>query len=95
MVDQILSQEDEECQALVSIMNAAKKAARTDESRGQEENMLGGQKENMSEFGSEAEDYDRLFMDVAFQQEQQTQIPISQDSDCPLLGPQEMDTSVD
>jgi hypothetical protein len=87
MVDHILSQEDEECQALVCLMNEANEAAEIIKPEDQEESML--------EFGSEAEDYDRLFMDVAFQQKEQAQVPSSQDRDCSMLGSQEMDVSLD
>lgn len=95
MVDQILSQEDEECQALVTLMNEAKEAAETDKSNDPEGNMLKSQDENMSEFGSEAEDYDRLFMDLTLQQEQQAQTPILQCGHCSSPRAQEMDVSLD
>ena len=95
MVDQILSQEDEECQALLNLMSEAKEAAETDKSNDPEENMLKSQDKNMSEFGSEAEDYDRLFMDLTLRQEQQAQNPILQGGHCSSPRAQEMDVSLD
>ena len=86
MVDQILSQEDLESQALFCLINDANKAGKT---------VKPDDQEDLSDFGSEAEDYDRLFMDFVSPQNQRGEVPMSQDRDSSLPGPQEMDICLD
>ena len=87
IVDHILSQEDEECQALVSLMHESKSRPETLRAEDQEE--------TMSDYGSDAGDYDRLFMDVLSRQQQQASNSAAQDEDKPLVEHQDIDISME
>ncbi len=67
----MLSLEDEECQALVSLMDEANESAEDPRVMAQED---------VSEYGSEAEDYDRLFMALALQLRPAAQTTMRQDT---------------
>ena len=56
MVDRILSQEDEEFQALISSMNETNEKVDHRQAEAHEQTSL--------DYGSDEEEYDRLFMDV-------------------------------
>ena len=56
MVDEILSQEDQEFQALISSMNETEKQIHHQQSTFPQH--------TVSDYGSDEEEYDRLFMDV-------------------------------
>lgn len=64
MVDQIASLEDQEFQALISLMNEANEKENVDH-REAETN-----EQTIFEYGSDEEEYDRLFMDVMSQSQQ-------------------------
>lgn len=56
MVDQILSQEEEELQALISSMNETNQEI--------DDLETGVHERTISDYGSDEEEYDRLFMDI-------------------------------
>ena len=86
IVDQMLSQEDEECQALVSLLEEGERAAETLRS--------GDHEEMLSNYGSDTEDYDHLLTDALFQQQQQARTSTAQAEQGPLVEDHDMDVSM-
>ena len=86
MVDQILTLEDQQFQALISLMSEAKESVDGQEAETHQQ--------TTSEYGSDEEEYDRLFMDVMSEPQQasgsQTGI-----QDSRLTETQDMDISME